>query len=748
MKILAKSEPVTTLYEHINDALAIANILEHSFSNLSPKINEENFWKLLRISIIFHDIGKSHKEFQNVLQGKPNKWAYQRHELFSLPFVRGLDIENKELIYKVVAGHHKDFETLIKKLNEYGNNDDFGLDLGGIDEITTFEEEFNKNIPVNDIYSILNKFDIQLSHVDIHNPIKILRQYVRTKLKNNDELIRLLLLAGAFKQCDHLSSAGITQLNVLEVDDFNFLYQSGFKLYSHQQQSSEITGNSILTAPTGAGKTESSLLWLQNQIKNNGKGHVFYILPFTASINAMFERLENKIPQKIGLVHGKLASFIEQKFEDDDLIDEKQKSQIQEQFKNLVTPFKVVTPFQLLKNIFAIRGFEKGIFEWAGGYFIFDEIHAYNPKVFAQIIVLLQFATKYLSVKTFIMTATLPGFLRKELEKAIGNYSAITANKQLYNNFKRHRIIIKEGAITNNLSLIQQSINEKNKVLVVCNTVKQAQKVYKSLNCSNKVLLHSSFNAVDRNKKEKELFDDNIWLLIGTQAIEVSLDIDFDIIFTEPAPLDALIQRFGRVNRKCKKKISDCVVFEERNDVDKYIYKNEEIINRTISVLKEKQKINSGEISESDLQSMIDFVYPDWDNEDKEEFDKIYTLLNGFVENELKPFMYNKNQEEDFYKQFDSVKVLPVKFYNKYKSYLLENKFIKAESLKVQISEKRFHALLSNHSIEQIREVFESKKTTKLLEQKVLVVYKKYDPELGLLTDEDESETVDENVYL
>ena len=39
-------------------------------------------------------------------------------------------------------------------------------------------------------------------------------------------------------------------------------------------------------------------------------------------------------------------------------------------------------------------------------------------------------------------------------------------------------------------------------------------------------------------------------MLVGTQTIEVSLDIDYDICFTEPAPIDALIQRFGRVNRR------------------------------------------------------------------------------------------------------------------------------------------------------------------------------------------------------
>jgi CRISPR-associated endonuclease/helicase Cas3 len=50
--------------------------------------------------------------------------------------------------------------------------------------------------------------------------------------------------------------------------------------------------------------------------------------------------------------------------------------------------------------------------------------------------------------------------------------------------------------------------------------------------------------------------------LIGTQAIEVSLDIDYDVIFSDPAPLDALIQRFGRVNRKRLKSPCPCLVFK------------------------------------------------------------------------------------------------------------------------------------------------------------------------------------------
>lgn len=738
MELLAKSNPNTSLKQHIDDTLGIYEIIKSSFPKIHKIVKSDNFWKQLELSIIFHDLGKSHIEFQKLLLGKSNDWKLQRHELFSLPFVNALKSEDNEFIFYVVAGHHKDFGTLIHKLNEYGTDEDFGLDLGGTENIVSFENEFKTKIPIKEVNALLQKLNIEINKVSIFDPKQKLQDFTKQNIKEKTYLIKLLLLAGAFKHCDHLASAGIKSIQNLSSNDFNYLHNSGFDLYKHQAKAEKINGNVILTAPTGSGKTETSLLWLKNQIDADGNGHVFYILPFTASINAMYERLDKKIPNKIGLIHGKLPAFIEAKFENDDLIDNDKKKEIREQFKNLTTPFKVVTPFQLLKNIFALKGFEKGIFEWAGGYFIFDEIHAYNPRVFAQIISLLKFATSYLGVKVFIMTATLPSFMRKKLEAAIGQHSPIYASNKLYNKFDRHRIIIKNSELIKNLELIQSYLDKGKKVLVVCNTVKQAQNVFKDLSANNKVLLHSSFNANDRNAKEKELFKDSIQLLVGTQAIEVSLDIDYDVIFSEPAPLDALIQRFGRVNRKRKKGICKCFVFEVRNKTDKFIYRNEEVISRTIQTLKEKEVVNSGVIKENELQEMIDFVYPDWDKDDKDDFDMVNSLLDNFIENEIKPFVYNQKQEEDFYDQFDGVKVLPTKFLNEYRNHLEANNFIKAENLKVQISEKRFFALIHNDGIEVEKEIFESLKTQKLLEQKVLIINKKYDSELGLLLDEDE----------
>lgn len=742
MKLLAKSNPPYSLKNHINDGLLILDFLKKAFTNTSNIIDNNIFWEKLNYCIILHDIGKTHTEFQKLLSSNDNRWNSQRHELFSLPFVDSLKYEFKDYVFYVVAGHHKDYQTVIKHLNGYEINDNMGMDLGGIEGGCSFEDEFKNNIPIEDTLYLLKEFNININDIVIHNPIKKIKEFIN----NTDTNLYLLLLAGAFKQCDHLASAGIKNIYSLQYNDFNYLNNSEYNFYSHQKIADKIIGNTILTAPTGSGKTETSLLWLRNQIKNSGNGRVFYILPFTASINAMYERLSDEIPDKIGMLHGKLASFIENKFENDDLIDDTQKANIKEQFKTLVTPLKIVTPFQLLKNLFTLKGYEKGIFEWLGGYFIFDEIHAYNPSVFAQIIALIRFVTVHLNTKIFIMTATLPSFMRKEIENVLGtSYHNIQADPELYLSFIRHRVIIENGLLSDNISAIQESLNNGKKVLVVCNTVKQSQYIYEKLKSSNKVLLHSAFNSEDRNKKESLLFAKDTKLLVGTQAIEVSLDIDYDIIYTEPAPLDALIQRFGRVNRKRKKGICNCIVFKERNSVDKFIYRDIEVINRTITILENNMKINNGIIKEEGLQSMIDYVYPEWDSEAKEEFDKILTLLNVFIDNDLKPFTRNTKKEEDFYKQFDGIKVLPIKFLKQYKDLLEENKFIKAENLKVQISEKRYVMLANNESILKERAVFESLVSHKILEQDILVINKKYDEELGILLDADENSINEDN---
>jgi CRISPR-associated endonuclease/helicase Cas3 len=272
--------------------------------------------------------------------------------------------------------------------------------------------------------------------------------------------------------------------------------------------------------------------------------------------------------------------------------------------------------------------------------------------------------------------------------------------------------------------------------------VKQAQTIYNSLDASKKVLLHSAFNGKDRNQKEAELMSDKVKLLVGTQAIEVSLDIDFDVIFTEPAPLDALLQRFGRVNRHRingeYRPPCDCIVFSERNDVDKYIYKNEEVIARTLDALRTIQSKNSGVVAENELQFYIDQVYPNWSEKEKEDFDRVYTHLSADVRENLSPFIYYPHREEEFEKQFDGIKVLPSSLKSKYHELMEANKFIKAESLKLSITRRRFASLISKEGIHRDVLAFQLLKKEEIKEQPYFIIDRKYDDKLGLQLDLEE----------
>lgn len=771
-EILAKSEPQLTLQEHIEDCLKIHSFLKTQFADIIklPNIPLE-FWEYVRISMIFHDLGKSHKEFQKLLRGEESKWKKQRHELFSLPFFSAFDgIEDKTIknvMLLAIAGHHKDYGQLFSRyINGFYQdetpNDGLELDLGTTESIT-YVSEFKK-VNVNAIKILLKeKYQIDIKQeLKVENQLRFIRSYNRNgvTIKNSDYWF-LVLLFGAIKNCDHLGSARVQYIASNQISDFQFLtdYQNKLRsksldFYQHQKDCSQTLGNVILTAPTGSGKTESAFLWIRKHFEENQIGRIFYILPFTASINAMFERLSAVIEEgKVGMLHGKLSAYLNNYFEEHQYSHSTKKEAIDElkhKFKYVTTPIKVSTPFQLLKHLFGLKGFEQGLFEWTNSYFIFDEIHAYDAKTFAQIKVLLEFATQYLNVKVMVMTATLPKFLRSEIESAIGKFTPINADQTLYNSFRRHKVILQEGLLENNLNIIKADLHIGKKVLVVCNTVAQAQKIYGILRSEveKSVLLHGGFNGTDRNTHEQTLLkaekDDtleDVMLLVGTQAIEVSLDIDYEIIYTEPAPIDALLQRFGRVNRKRERGISPCVIFKESNKTDFYIY-DKDVISRTLEVFVTAK--NDGIVDESILQEYIDFVYPSWSEEQEKDFNMVYETMKSTLDL-LVPLIHSKKTEEDFYKQFDGAKILPQIYKSKFEEYLRNFDFINAENLKVSIRKNRFSQWISSQNLRKEVFAFEKNKKGDLLTIEYFITNKLYDSDLGLFKDE-HSNWQDDNI--
>ncbi len=165
-------------------------------------------------------------------------------------------------------------------------------------------------------------------------------------------------------------------------------------------------------------------------------------------------------------------------------------------------------------------------------------------------------------------------------------------------------------------------IYEKGKrVAIVCNTVKAAQDAYKQFTNNNlqvkPMCLHSRFIAKDRRNKEKKLEKnkkksrmDQSWpqILVATQVIECGMDIDYDVLFTEGAPLEAIIQRAGRVNRERSSKKGKVHVFQQDEASTRFY--PPEITLKGLEVLKEKVN-SSSELTEEELINIIELVYKD-----------------------------------------------------------------------------------------------------------------------------------------
>jgi len=224
----------------------------------------------------------------------------------------------------------------------------------------------------------------------------------------------------------------------------------------------------------------------------------------------------------------------------------------------------------------------------------------------------------------------------------------------------------------------------------------------------------------DREKIEAKLA--NLNLLVGTQAIEVSLNIDYDVLFSEPAPLDALIQRFGRVNRKGweERVIKPVYVFEKGSEKDKYVYKNQTLVSKSLELLSKEDVL-----SENLIQKLVDEVYLNGyqgsDLESLELVKKNFPIFNS----KIVPFINERENQEDFYKLYNSVEVVPTQFKLEYLEEIENKRYFEAMKYIVSITIGQYKKLIQNNQID-----FDSDTVFASVD---------YNSELGLLLDSEDS---------
>ena len=143
------------------------------------------------------------------------------------------------------------------------------------------------------------------------------------------------------------------------------------------------------------------------------------------------------------------------------------------------------------------------------------------------------------------------------------------------------------------------------RILIVANTVQRCQTLAKALRKYEPICYHSKFIFKDRKSKEKTINNSSPRLLIATQVVEVSLDIDYDVLLTECALINALIQRAGRVNR-ARRSRPGCVVVHRHDEKSDRVYSHPPgMLDRAWSLLQTKQ----GLLTERDLIALVDEAY-------------------------------------------------------------------------------------------------------------------------------------------
>ncbi|MFA9378765.1 MAG: CRISPR-associated helicase Cas3' [Lachnotalea sp.] len=534
MIYLAKTNPEETIQEHTDNLLINLKILRKLYPDL--KVN----WDLLYYACLYHDLGKMNSKFQlHIRNGRKVKGEIP-HTILSLPFInvnhlekQGFSDRDISLLFEAIAYHHD-------------RSTDFSDDEIE-EEISIMQKELSQFH-----YEQLEGFKFLDDCIDEDYYMLNTRTYQKDK-----DFYKYVMLKGLLNRLDYAASGHIeieNENNFLDNSLNNLLLN--WKKQDINSDWNELQKfmvenrdeNIITIAQTGMGKTEAGLLWIGNH-----KG--FFTLPIKAAINEIYKRITTGIVDKrenVGLLHSDTFSkYLEKESEVEDIQDYYNKT------KQLSLPLTVCTLDQLFDFVYLYRGFEPKLATLSYSKVVIDEIQMYSPDLLAYLILGLEHITK-VGGKFAILTATFPTFIEDKLiERGIF--------------FKKSsRPFIDKDMLRHSVKIIQTQLNtdkivgkfSENKILIVCNTVKKAQDIYEQLNksgiCKEHLnLIHSKFTKHDRAEKEKEIMklgdannttDYGIW--IGTQVVEASLDIDFDLLFTELSDINGLLQRMGRCYRK------------------------------------------------------------------------------------------------------------------------------------------------------------------------------------------------------
>ncbi|MBN2186291.1 MAG: CRISPR-associated helicase Cas3' [Dehalococcoidia bacterium] len=664
-----KENSFQTLEGHTKDVLIVLKGLvdRSSFEKFSRRwgIEKERIIRNMVLISILHDVGKSTKIFQQAIRSDSHRPDFP-HALLSLPILyqvwqnnnfESLWGEEPFLEALVVVSHHSQLHSGIY---------DYILYRSQYKQPGFLREEADGFLKA--AFEFANqRFLFSLATPKIHwEPIqkltlgKIVENGLREledRAGKTSDKVKLkatyTLLLSLLKTSDYLASKNFVDkaqnggtLHSL-LSDFPLpdlpkdseervwkkLRNSPFRF---QRELAECTSAFVIVkAPCGRGKTEGALLWFLHLRKEGKVDRLVFAMPTQITSNTMRERLANPElfgEECVGLYHGKsllerreVAKLEGKKHEEEELDPEVEMEILKaENFwgEVMIRPITISTVDHVLYSF--VHGFRQADYALGNlqtAAIVFDEVHYYDEKMLSELSQLFKILKK-MQIPHLLMSGTLPSFFTKEA--GIESYKHIRDEEgfhfmPFHFNKREEPLVIEEG-----MSLKDDFIEEVRKghsegmvQFIILNTVKKSQAVYKAM--KDRIpedeieLLHSRFCYAHRRDKErkviKTLKEDRKrpFLLISTQVIEVSLDISSERMFTELAPMDALGQRVGRLNRGSPSPNEHCLIIFQPSKPYPYIKATEALpqFKRTWDLIKE------GPSSYEWIEATTDEVYKD-----------------------------------------------------------------------------------------------------------------------------------------
>ncbi|MCD6221083.1 CRISPR-associated helicase Cas3' [bacterium] len=491
--------------------------------------------------------------------------------------------------------------------------------------------------------------------VDLGNWRRNLYRYV-SKL-NIISKVDLADTYGLFKFADILSASNLTNYKMSStnknVEDLKSwvlekIQKKGLKVRNKDLQTqlnlSKVGEHLLIRAPTGWGKTVASLSYAVSK-----GSRIIYVLPTITSIKSFYDDICDFFGKE------NVGEFFY--YADVETI-EKEESNFRElMFSSyFAQPVIITTLDQLLLTFLQVGKYFLKRPHLRNSVIILDEVHTFSQNMLYILSYFLEKFSKIYNLRLCIMSATFPSILKNHFGNLLGKVKKLWLNEE-FRDRRRVMFRLKEKDIfdiVEEIIEIYRTSKKPFKIVIVCNTVEKSQKVFEKLQNllsdsnlkSNVELLHSRFIYKHRREKEERI---NKWIrekksfiLVATQVVEVSLDISFDFMFTECAPLESLVQRFGRVNRY-KNKIENVnvwITFPSEIEVKKkYPYEKDDITN-TWRLLKNLE----GDNLKNEFQLIEE--YDKVANLSQLKRRKIYNLLETWNENIN--FLYSWHVDDEF----------------------------------------------------------------------------------------------------